>query len=231
MVSSVLEDEERFRTIIQAAIKAGEVEPYKAFTKETAKSKKERRKKAEGEAEEAEQYAKEIGVWNELFGKKKDVTKKERMVNPGEAEVEGDEEGLESSTIPKSNGKARGKPTASKGGKKVKQVDDTSALEALIKSRQQNRQAGFLSNFEAKYGAGGSEVKEKGNKKRARGHGKKLAKDEEDEEEVAQPTEQDFQAARKRVENGMENKRGAGKEKTPENNSRGTRKSKRVKTG
>lgn len=229
MVSSVLDDEERFRTIIQAAINTGEVKAYNAFTKETAKSKKGRRKKAEGEAKEAEEYAKEIGVWDELFGKKKkDTAKKERVLYSGEAEVERDEGEV---AKPKVNGRARGRPATSKGGKKVKQADDTSALEALIKSRQKNRQADFLTNLEAKYGAGGSEVKEKGNKKRARGRGKKLAQDEddEDEEETAQPTEQEFQAARKRVGNGME-KKGIRKEKAAEN-SEGIRRSKRVKTG
>lgn len=227
MVSSVIDDEERFRTIIQTAINTGEVKAYKAFTKETAKSKKGRRKKAEEEAKEAEEYAKEIGVWDELYKKKKDTAKKE-MVYSGGAEVEGDEEEV---TKPKVNGRARGRLATSKGGDKVKQADDTSALEALIKSRQQNRQADFLSNLEAKYGAGGSEVKEKGSKKRTRGRGKKLAQDEEDEneEETAQPTEQEFLATRKRVENGME-KKGIRKEKAAES-SKGVRRSKRVKTG
>lgn len=226
MVSSVLDDEERFRTIIQAAIDIGEVKSYKAFTKETAKSKKERRKKAEGEAKEAEEYAKEIGVWDVLFGKKTDKGEKERMVHSGEAEVEGDEDELEPLTKSKANGKARGKPTASKGGKKAKKVDDTSALEALIKSRHQNRQTNFLSDLEAKYGAGGSEVKEKGSRKRARGRGKKSTEEGEEEDggDVVQPTEQEFQAARKKIE-----KRGG--EKKVLEGSGGTRRSKRVKTG
>lgn len=221
MVSSVIDDEERFCTIIQTAINTGEVKAYKAFTKETAKSKKGRRKKAEGEAKEAEEYAKEIGVWDELFKKKKDTAKKERVVYSGEAEVEGDEEEV---IKPKVNGRARGRLATSKGGEKVKQADDTSALEALIKSRQQNRQADFLSNLEAKYGAGGSEVKEKGSKKSTRGRGKKLAQDEEDEneEETAQPTEQEFLATRKR--------KGIRKEKAAES-SKGIRRSKRIKTG
>lgn len=227
MVSSVLDDEERFRTIIQTAIDAGEVKAYKAFTKETAKSRKERRKKAEGEAKEAEEYAKEIGVWDVLFGKKTDKGEKERIVHSGEAEVEGDEGELESLAKSKANGKARGKATTSKGGKKVKKVDDTSALEALIKSRHQNRQTNFLSNLEAKYGAGGSEVKENGSRKRARGRGKKSTEEgeEEDGEDIVQPTEQEFQAARKKIE-----KRGGEKKKVPEG-SGGTRRSKRVKTG
>lgn len=223
MVSSVLDDEQRFRTIIQTAIDAGEVEAYKAFTKETAKSKKARRKKAEGEAKEAEEYAKEIGVWDVLFGKK--GMEKEEVVHSGEVEVEGDEEGVESSTKLKTNGKARGKLA---GSKRTKKGDDTSALEALIKSRQQNRQADFLSNLEAKYGAGGSEVNEKENKKRPRGRGKKLANEEGDEDgEGVEPTEQEFQAARKNVENRLKKKRGGEKEKMPE----GMRRSKRVKTG
>lgn len=228
MVSSVLDDEERFRTIIQIAIDASEVKAYKAFTKETVKSKKERRKKAEGEAKEAEEYAKEIGVWDVLFGKKMGTGKKGGMVHSGEVEDE-DRDEEEPLTKSKSNGKARENPVAYKGGKRIKKVDDTSALEALIKSRQQNRQTDFLSNLEAKYGAGGSEFKENGSRKRVRGRGNKPTKEEEkDGEEIVQPTEQEFQAARKKIESGIK-RRGGEKEKVPES-SRGMR-SKRVKTG
>lgn len=241
MVSSVLDDEERFRTIIQAAIDAGEVEAYKAFTKETKKSKNERRKKAEGEQKEAEEYAKELGVWDVLFGNKKKGTEEVEKVHSGEAEVEGEEdEEDEPSTKPKSKGRARGKErTAPKSkadpkpkAKKAKKEDDTSALEALIKSRQQNRQADFLSNIEAKYGPGGSEVtKEKAQKKaQGRGRGKKVVEEEVVDEEEAEPTEQEFQASRKKIEKSMGKKRGADKAENG-GETREIRRSKRAKTG
>lgn len=71
MLSNVLEDDERFRRIIDEAIESGDVKAFKAYTKETAKSKQARVKAAQGEAREAEDYAKELGVHEKLFGDKK----------------------------------------------------------------------------------------------------------------------------------------------------------------
>lgn len=51
--SSVLDDEDRFRGIIDRAIADGEVEGYKAYTQEPAKKKQRRHKRAEREAREA----------------------------------------------------------------------------------------------------------------------------------------------------------------------------------
>ncbi|KAF3359713.1 putative J domain-containing protein like [Verticillium longisporum] len=71
MLSDVLEDDERFRSIIDAAIKSGDVPPFTAYTKESAKSKAARVKAAKAEGQEAEEYAKELGVHDKLFGNKK----------------------------------------------------------------------------------------------------------------------------------------------------------------
>lgn len=68
MLSNVLEDDERFRGIIDKAIEEGEVEGYKAYTKETKKRRNERLRAAKAEASEAQEYAKELGVHDELFG-------------------------------------------------------------------------------------------------------------------------------------------------------------------
>jgi DnaJ family protein C protein 9 len=70
MASDVLADEARFREIIDVAIKDGAVEAYKAYTKETAISKKRRRVNAKKEAKEAEEMAKKMGVHEALFGDK-----------------------------------------------------------------------------------------------------------------------------------------------------------------
>ena len=66
MVSDMLEDEERFRTIIDAAIEAGDVEDYAKYSKETEKkrkariaSAKKRRAKEEKEAEAAKEEIEE----------------------------------------------------------------------------------------------------------------------------------------------------------------------------
>lgn len=75
MLSDVLVDDERFRRIIDEAIESGDVKAYKAYTKESAKSKQARVKAAQGEALEAEDYAKELGVHDKLFGDKKGGSK------------------------------------------------------------------------------------------------------------------------------------------------------------
>lgn len=69
MLSDVLEDDERFRTWIEEAIEKGEVESYPAYTKETKKKRAARVKAAKGEAKEAEELAKELGVYDKLKGK------------------------------------------------------------------------------------------------------------------------------------------------------------------
>jgi len=55
-------DEERFLKIIEEAIKEKEVKPYKAFTNESKASKQARKENAAAEAEEAEEYGKELGI-------------------------------------------------------------------------------------------------------------------------------------------------------------------------
>jgi DnaJ family protein C protein 9 len=78
MLSNVLEDDERFRSIIDAAIAAGDVPSFPAYARETKKSKQARVRAARAEAGEAEEYAKELGVHEKLFGdgKKKKGTGK-----------------------------------------------------------------------------------------------------------------------------------------------------------
>lgn len=77
MLSNVLEDDERFRGIIDEAIAGGDVKAFKKYTNESAKSKEARVKQARGEAAEAEEYAKELGVHDKLFGGKKKKSKKD----------------------------------------------------------------------------------------------------------------------------------------------------------
>lgn len=75
MLSDVLEDDERFRGIIDAAIESGDVKGYKAYFKESRKSKEARAKAARDEGDEAEEYAKELGVHEKLFGDKQGAGK------------------------------------------------------------------------------------------------------------------------------------------------------------
>ncbi|KAK6207101.1 hypothetical protein LQW54_007530 [Pestalotiopsis sp. IQ-011] len=71
MLSSVLEDDERFRAIIDEAIADGDVKAFKPYTNENKKTKDARVRAARAEATEAEEYAKELGVHDKLFNKKK----------------------------------------------------------------------------------------------------------------------------------------------------------------
>eukprot|EP00038_Savillea_parva_P012702 m.206405 g.206405 ORF g.206405 m.206405 type:complete len:287 (-) comp23363_c0_seq1:133-993(-) len=64
MHSTVLDDEERFRTMIQEMIDAGELTSLPKFTQEPAKVSKERRRKAKKEAAEAEKALREIQAKN-----------------------------------------------------------------------------------------------------------------------------------------------------------------------
>jgi DnaJ family protein C protein 9 len=68
MLSNPLEDEDRYRTIIDAAIEKGDAKPYKAYTDETKKQKDNRMKQARKAGKEAEELAKKLGVHDKLFG-------------------------------------------------------------------------------------------------------------------------------------------------------------------
>ncbi|KAI1436192.1 DnaJ domain-containing protein [Xylaria sp. CBS 124048] len=78
MLSDVVQDDERFRKIIDDAIANKDVPVFKAYTKETKKSKQARLKAAKAEATEAEEYAKELGIHDKLFSNKKGKGKKKQ---------------------------------------------------------------------------------------------------------------------------------------------------------
>jgi DnaJ family protein C protein 9 len=77
MLSDVLEDDERIRKTINEAIASGDVKEFKAYQNESQKSKDARVKNAQREGKEAEEYAKELGVHDKLFGGGKKKTKKD----------------------------------------------------------------------------------------------------------------------------------------------------------
>jgi DnaJ family protein C protein 9 len=70
MLSNPLEDEDRFREIIDAAIEREGVKAHKAYTQETEKARENRMKAARRQAKEAEEHAAEIGLKDKLNGKK-----------------------------------------------------------------------------------------------------------------------------------------------------------------
>ncbi|KAL7817662.1 hypothetical protein V8C44DRAFT_321370 [Trichoderma aethiopicum] len=70
MLSDVVEDDERFRKIIDEAIEAGDVPSYPAYKKENKRKRTARAKAAKAEEAEAEELAKELGVHDKIFGGK-----------------------------------------------------------------------------------------------------------------------------------------------------------------
>lgn len=78
MCSNVLEDDERFRKIIDDAISKKEATAWKTYKKETAAQKKKRVARARKEEVESREYAEELGVADKLFstGKTKGTKKK-----------------------------------------------------------------------------------------------------------------------------------------------------------
>lgn len=70
MLSNCLKDEDRFRAYINEAIEKGEVKAHKKYTDETERAKELRFKAAREEGQEAEEHAKELGIHDQLFGKK-----------------------------------------------------------------------------------------------------------------------------------------------------------------
>ncbi|UNI22553.1 hypothetical protein JDV02_008432 [Purpureocillium takamizusanense] len=71
ILSDVVEDDKRFRRIIDEAIEREDVPAFDAYVKESKKRRAARLKAAKAEATEAEDYAKELGVHDKLFGAKK----------------------------------------------------------------------------------------------------------------------------------------------------------------
>ncbi|KAJ6596879.1 hypothetical protein DFH09DRAFT_1133004 [Mycena vulgaris] len=132
------DDEARFIVVITDLIAKGDLPALAAWEGgiKDEKSKLVRRKQGEEEAEEAEQMAKELGVWDEFYGSGK----------PSER---------------KSRGKGKGKGNKDEG---QEDVEDLSALQAVILKRQKNSDS-FFDSLAAKYAE--PETKSRKGKKRS----------------------------------------------------------------
>jgi DnaJ family protein C protein 9 len=123
ILSDVLEDDERFREIIDEAIKKKEVPNFKVYNSESTKKRQQRlqkaRKEAAKEAKEAEEYAKELGVHDKLYNNHRSQDK----------------------------GTSKGKSKTSKDSSE----DALAAL--IQKRQQDRSGAGFLDRIAEKYGA------------------------------------------------------------------------------
>jgi len=141
---STHEDEARFVMIVSDLITKGELSATATWNKTSKdeKAKLVRKKVADKEAKEAEELAKELGVWDEFYGNGKGGPRKGR-----------------------SKGKGKGKKKAEdEGGGDAEEEEDHSALQALILKKRQNA-GSFLDNLAAKYSE--PQPRAKGKRKKA----------------------------------------------------------------
>jgi DnaJ family protein C protein 9 len=129
---STHDDEARFVLAISDLIVKGELSTTATWNQSSKdeKAKLVRKKQADKEAEEAEELAKELGVWDEFYGSGK------AGVGPRKGKGKG-----------KGKGTGKGKKA---GGESDGEEEDHSALQALILKKRQNAGA-FLDNLAAKY--------------------------------------------------------------------------------
>ncbi|KDN44725.1 DnaJ-domain-containing protein [Tilletiaria anomala UBC 951] len=221
--SEILSDEERFVKLVEAAINVGELKRLPSWDAEVKDKKKRRalREKARKEASEAERYARELGVWDDLFGKgaKGGANGKGAKVSDADADEdeegeregheEGDEDGEQASN-PKTNlkgknkAKSKGKNASSQANGAAEGDDGIAGLAALIRNRQASRQNG-LDNLIARMEADVAQGKsgKRGNKK--------ASSDSAKGSNNALPTDKEFEALQSKMfgnKNGSEGSSG-----------------------
>ncbi|ETW84197.1 hypothetical protein HETIRDRAFT_313801 [Heterobasidion irregulare TC 32-1] len=119
------EDEPRFVILISSLITEGVLPTKSAWESSTKDEKRKviRKKQADKEAEEAEEMARELGLWDEFYGSGKPGTRK---------------------------GKAKGTGKEKKEDEDEEDEEDHSALQALILKKKKNTDS-FIDNLAAKY--------------------------------------------------------------------------------
>lgn len=144
MLSNMLEDEERFRTIIDTAIAKGEVEAYPAYTNETEAQQKKRidraRKEADTEAQEADEEIEEV---KKKQAKKAGTAKatKTGSLDSLAALIQGKNKGRGDDFLANLEAKYAGKQSG-KGGKKRAKADveptdeEFEAIQAKLKRKK-----------------------------------------------------------------------------------------------
>jgi DnaJ family protein C protein 9 len=134
---STHQDEARFVMSISDMIAKGELTATATWNNSSKdeKAKLVRKKEADKEAEEAEELAKELGVWDEFYGSGKEGSRKGK----GKGKSKG-----------KGKGKKKAESEGEGGGGEGEEEEDHSALQALILKKRQNA-GSFLDNLAAKY--------------------------------------------------------------------------------
>jgi len=150
MLSNAVDDEHRFRELIQAAIESGEVDDYPAFSKEDNRSIERRIQRAKKEAGEAAKHAEDLVEGKageaELSGEDEDEN------DGGDKDEERGEE-APSKKRPSKFVKPPNPTKPAKQSKKSKQEKggNTGDLAALIQQRHKGRANTFLEDLETKY--------------------------------------------------------------------------------
>jgi DnaJ family protein C protein 9 len=160
---STFDDEPRFIVLVDALIAAGTLAATPAWVKgsKDEKARLVREKAGRKEAREAEQLAKELGVWDEFYGSGKQGPR--RGKGKGQAVDE---------KLPRGNSKApnKGKQAAATATEdEDEDAEDVSSLQALILKRKGQRKeelGGFFDSLAAKYAEPESSTKKGKRRKR-----------------------------------------------------------------
>ena len=138
MCSNVLEDDERFRKIIDDAVDSGKVTAWRRYKKETAAKKRKRVGKAKKEEIEAQEYAEELGVADKLFSKGNAKSKKKDDTTDLAALIQQRQKGREDAFFDKLEAKYGGTAKESGNGRK-RAIMDEPPEEAFEKNRKKGR--------------------------------------------------------------------------------------------
>lgn len=120
MLSEPVDDEDRFRAIIDEAIKKGDVEAYPNYVNETAKQRKRRIELSVREGKEAMAYAEKLGVAEQLFGKNGESKGEDALM----AMIQKKQRGGPSDFLAQLEAKYAPKPKASKSKKRAPPEQD-----------------------------------------------------------------------------------------------------------
>lgn len=181
MASNVLDDEERFIGIVDAAVKAKEIKSFPRWKKDVkdSKAREKRKAAAQGEAAEAEELAKELGVHDKLFGNGAAVSKGKGKKGKGKLNEDGVDEDALKQLIQSRNQQKKG------------------TMDSLIEK------------LEAKYGAAeGDPLEGKNGKSKAKGKKKADKSEEKTSAKIQEPTDEEFEALQKKLFGGKDGKKG-----------------------
>lgn len=195
--ANVLADEERFVALIQEGIRTHQLEKLKGWTASLndSKGREKMRRNAHKEAAEAEEHAKELGIWDEVFG---DGKKRPRKTASAE----------ESSKPAK---RSRGKKNEAEADG---EDEDLGGLAAMIQRRQASR-GGGIGSLIARLEADAHAEADERHKTRG-GKGKRERRDPlAPRLEAGEPSEEEFLAAQQRLLNKGKESAGATTEAKP----------------